>query len=288
MTWTATGLRDFWVDLVYSDDGERAVRAMGHRYQLASSALDDLRQSWILGLDATLLRHADLVERLGEADAARRYAFSALRHRALDALRTARNRPDQVVASTAENAPSVLDLAESPERSDAAAMTSATLSDLRRAITARVVAGDVVCAGCRPAVVAQVALAVVDAYFDAAVTGRGEQVALAGGTTELDSAVYEGLRVAVPDAFVLDEQGRASERTRQLKSRCGRCVRQLLATVLQHPAESVLQHPAESVLQHPAESVLQHPAESVRHTGGTAGAEREVDRSEPRPRRGAG
>jgi len=227
-------LRSFWVTLAFAADGDQAVRAVGRRYQIPIAALDDLRQEWVLSLDRTLTRHPELADQLDTEDVARRYAFRTLRNRALDSLRGARSRAE-IVADVDDSGASIIDrtAASGVVDVDAAALGELTLNELRRAISDRLTSGEIVCGGCRAPVVAQIALAVIDAYFGRGSLAAGDGVArLAGGTTELDEMLYEGLKLAAPELVTFDDKGRASERTRQSKSRCGRCTRELLADVL--------------------------------------------------------
>ena len=229
--WADGELRSFWVALAFAADGDQAVRSVARRYQIPIAAIDDLRQEWVLSLDRTLTRHPELVEQLDTEDVARRYAFRTLRNRALDSLRGARSRAE-IVADVDDSGTSIIDRTAAPSEIDSIALADLTLDELRRAISDRLTAGGIVCGGCRAPVVAQIALAVVDAYFGRGSLGKSA-ARLAGGTTELDELIYEGLKVAAPELVTFDDKGRASERTRQSKSRCGRCTRELLADVLE-------------------------------------------------------
>ena len=228
--WAAGELRSFWVALAFAADGDQAVRAVARRYQIPIAAVDDLRQEWVLSLDRTLTRHPELVEQLDTEDVARRYAFRTLRNRALDWLRGARSRAE-ILADVDDSGASIIDRTPAPGDVDITAMAEATLGELRQRISERLTTGAIVCGGCRAPVVAQIALAVVDAYFGRGALGE-DAARLAGGTTELDELIYEGLKTAAPELVTFDDHGRASARTRQSKSRCGRCTRDLLADVL--------------------------------------------------------
>jgi transposase-like protein len=226
--WSLDALRAAWVELAFSTDADDALRSLARRYGIAATSLDDLRQIWIVSLDATARRNPAIVDAVSDLDTARRYAFRALRNRALDHLRAAQSRAEEVAVAS-DDGTTVIDRTAGPDLVDDALLADLGLARVREEIGRRLREGEITCAGCRPAVVAQVSLAVVDAFAGAA---QGQRVHLAGGTTELDELIYGGLRHALPGQVAFDEHGRADERTRQLKSRCGRCVRAVLAAAL--------------------------------------------------------
>jgi hypothetical protein len=105
------------------------------------------------------------------------------------------------------------------------------LDGLRRRVSARLHGGQLRCPGCHSAIVAGATLAVIDGFADAAPSGA-PATQTAGGSTELDELIYDGLVRVAPDRIQADAQGRMSDAARALKSRCGRCVRRLLTELL--------------------------------------------------------
>ena len=105
------------------------------------------------------------------------------------------------------------------------------LDGLRRRVSARLHRGQLRCPGCHSAIVAGAALAVIDGFADIA-PSPAPATRTAGGSTELDELIYDGLVRVAPDRIHADAHGRMSDAARALKSRCGRCVRRLLTELL--------------------------------------------------------
>ena len=231
----------------YSTKGSAALRSVGSRYRLSGTVLDDLRQDWVMSILGTLGRRRagghDL-SLVDDAEGARRYAWRVLGNLAIDLVRSPAGREADWRPGSDDSRDEPLERVADPGPGvEASVVARSDLDRLRRLVAARLHRGQLRCPGCHVAIVAGAALAVIDGLADAVPPG-GPPTQTAGGSTELDELIYDGLIRVAPDRIQADEHGRMSDAARALKSRCGRCVRRLLGDVLGGPSG----HTAEGTL----------------------------------------
>lgn len=237
MAWTLEELEQWTTQFVYSPAGRRAVASAASRQRLARSLQDDLLQEWALSLLRTIAgrrqRGDGPIDGIVDEESARRYVIRSLQHRTIDLLRSPSTRHEAHAAAEPDDSGQLpLErLAPVVPAAEQTATTHLTRTELGAAIAERLHRGLIVCRGCAPEVVAQIALHVVATLWDGRSGDAGVAVQLAGGSTELDQLVYEGLLAAQPEVFATDDEGRASAALRQRKSRCGRCVTDLLRSI---------------------------------------------------------
>jgi hypothetical protein len=219
----------------YSAEGSAALRSIGSRYRLPPAVLDDLRQDWVMSILGTLGRRRDRNQNervVDNADGARRYAWRVLTNRAIDLVRSPVGREVDWRSGRDDSLGDPLERVADPAPGvEASIVARSDLDGLRRLVSARLHHGELRCPGCHGAIVAGAALAVIDGLADVAPPGA-PATQTAGGSTELDELIYDGLTRVAPDRIKADEHGRMSDAARALKSRCGRCVRRLLTEVL--------------------------------------------------------
>jgi hypothetical protein len=223
------------LDFAYGSDGSAALRSVGSRYRLSGTVLDDLRQDWVMSILGTLGRRRAAGHdqpMVDDAEGARRYAWRVLGNRAVDLLRSPSGREadwrfpvDDVQDDPLER------LADPRPGVEATVLAGNDLDGLRHEVAARLHRGQLRCPGCHGAIVAGAALAVIDGFADVA-PSAAPATQTAGGSTELDELIYDGLVRVAPDRIQADDRGRMSDAARALKSRCGRCVRRLLVELL--------------------------------------------------------
>lgn len=200
-------------------------RSVAARYGISSYA-GDLHQAWYLSIRSTVdnasRARTSLPSWIDGEQAAMRYVLRALRNDAVDIERVQVRQPRSVPDEVLE-----VDLRQPPwlEDAEAASALGSLLDAVRREVWRRFEDGRLDSPQCRGERVASLALAVLELLVGThgSTGGGGSSTA----PSEWDRVVYDALVALDPGRFTVVD-GRMSAAARQMKARCGNCVRALL------------------------------------------------------------
>lgn len=212
----------WFVEYHSTGEARRMCRSIAARYGIGSSSAD-LHQAWYLSIRSTV----DNADRRGESlpswldgePAAMRYVLRALHNDAVDIERVQKRQPLAVPDEILD-----IDLRDpvSSTGAEEASVLITVVEVVRREVWRRFEAGELGSPQCRAERVVALALAVLELLVG---TGRGRGPDTA--PTEWDRVMYDALVELDPERFTVVD-GRMSAAARQMKARCGNCVRSLL------------------------------------------------------------
>jgi hypothetical protein len=224
----------FLVEFMYSKDATSALLRWASFYGLRREDVDDARHFWFERLLKTSQR-GTLADWVDDEESARRYSLRALRNTVIDMVKgTRENAAGTGVGDALAQLPDD-DAGADPESAFELQLEQSGCESVRQVITLRLQKETIHCHGCRPVVVAALALYVVNsacANDDATSDVDNFADALRGGSDPFDRLLYEALSQVAPDRVQLDDAGRMKSASRKFKSRCDPCVRDLIADAI--------------------------------------------------------
>lgn len=219
MQWTWRRLLEWFVEYHSTPEARRAARSMAARMGIPSDA-SDLHQGWYLSLrttsDRAIRKGRPTPAWLVDERSAVKYVNRALRNDAVDLVRGQVRRPVPVDMDSHRD---VVDLRDLPLSSDVE--LSSIVDRVRRGVVKRHLAGSLGSPACHGDRVAALALGVLE------VLHAGQTDDASAAPTEWDRALYDALAKLDAERFTR-VKGRITPAARQMKARCGKCVREVL------------------------------------------------------------
>jgi DNA-directed RNA polymerase specialized sigma24 family protein len=205
-------------------NGAEVARAATRRHGLASDLAGDVANDAWIRAHQTFHKRDSPYEGMTDDVAVERYARRVVDNAAIDRARLASNRREVATVDhrdSEDSGPALDDLAAAVDGAFDAVTSTSSMLELRDTVGELALTGGERCPGCHEAIVAATALRVAN------LLATGAEVDSDAGAGWLDALIYDSLQHTDVETFA--EVGpRLTDKQRQKKSRCGRCIQELL------------------------------------------------------------